>query len=207
MKHRSFRQHMADAYAEAALPAERVERLQRLAELTAPAHHAGRPAPGRWRRATWSALAACAAASVIGNVYLLSTGRPSVPQVVDKSQTLRPTPPGSAMLSPNLVVARVHADWCQPSLDLAPFYMDLGEEYRNQPVIFVTLDITDDRSREAALRIASTLGIDIVTRAPFESGVIKLVDRSAGKILAEVSDHEQMPAMELALAMALPAPP
>ena len=104
---------------------------------------------------------------------------------------------------PDLVAVNIEADWCLRSPIIAPLFAELVHEYGDRPILFVTMDITDDQARQQSQYLASNLEISGVFDAPFESGMIKLIDRSQGKILATLTSETQASMMEGLLAEAL----
>jgi hypothetical protein len=71
-------------------------------------------------------------------------------------------------------------------------FAELLRQYGNRPVLFVTLDITDDVRREQAKLLSETLGIPEAFAEPFGSGMIKLIDRDSHVVLAAVTGREQL---------------
>lgn len=112
-----------------------------------------------------------------------------------------PTGPGT----PKLVAVQIHADWCARSPEVAPIFTDLLTQYGNEPVLFVTLDITDDVRREQAKLLSATLGIPQAFDEPFQSGMIKLIDRESHRTLAAITGREQSGELEVRIANALAA--
>ncbi len=106
---------------------------------------------------------------------------------------------------PRLVAVQIHADWCARSPEVAPIFTELLTQYGNEPVLFVTLDITDDVRREQAKLLSAALGIPQALDEPFESGMIKLIDRESHSLLAAVTGREQVVELELRIAEALDA--
>ena len=55
---------------------------------------------------------------------------------------------GSAAVAPEdeptLVAVQIHADWCPRSPEVAPIFAELLSQYGHEPILFVSLDITDD---------------------------------------------------------------
>jgi thiol-disulfide isomerase/thioredoxin len=114
-------------------------------------------------------------------------------------------PGGGALAAPRLVAVQIHADWCARSPEVAPIFAELLTEYGNEPVLFVTLDITDDVRREQARLLSATLGIPQALDEPFESGMIKLIDRDSHALLAAITGREQAGVLEVRIAEALEA--
>ncbi len=102
--------------------------------------------------------------------------------------------------TPGLVAVQIHADWCARSPEVAPIFTDLLTEYGNEPVLFVTLDITDDVRRGQAELLAESLGIPQAFDPPFESGMIKLIDRRNDTLLASITGRDDSAEFELVLA-------
>ena len=61
---------------------------------------------------------------------------------------------------PDLIVARFHADWCGACKQLAPKFDSLKRAAADQPVLFVTFDLTTAESRRQAGLLAGALGLD-----------------------------------------------
>lgn len=104
---------------------------------------------------------------------------------------------------PRLVAVRIQADWCVRCPLIAPTYEELIKEHASEPLLFVTLDITDDERRRQSQRLVESLGIDEVFEAPFESGMIKLIDRRDERVLSVLTDRAQKQNLEIVLAKAL----
>lgn len=135
-----------------------------------------------WALPRW--VVACAAAAVLAAAAL------GVGLIVRAPAS----PFGSTVtssLAPSLVAVQIHADWCARSPEVAPIFAELLTEYGNKPVLFITLDITDDTRREQAKLLSSSLGIPEAFDKPFESGMIKLIDRKNHAVLATVTGRDQ----------------
>jgi thiol-disulfide isomerase/thioredoxin len=109
----------------------------------------------------------------------------------------------AALAAPQLVAVQIHADWCARSPEVAPIFTELLTKYGNEPVLFVTLDITDDVRREQAKLLSSNLGISQAFDEPFESGMIKLIDRKNHTVLAAITGREQAGELEVRIAEVL----
>ncbi len=62
---------------------------------------------------------------------------------------------------PDLIVVRFHADWCGACKQLAPKFETLKHAAADQPVLFVTFDLTTVESRRQAGLLAGGLGLDM----------------------------------------------
>lgn len=144
------------------------------------------------RRRNW-AIAATVAATVVA-LGLLLGGR----------ALFAPTPEGeTGKTAPRLVAVQIRADWCARTPEVAPLFSELLATYGNEPVLFVTLDITDDTRREQAELLSFSLGIPQAFDEPFESGMIKLIDRENRVMLAAITGREQAGEFETRIVEAL----
>lgn len=213
MSEKNLRDHLTGFYAGQSLPADKAAWLKTLAQVDT----AGAQAPGlrRGRRRfsrTLYGLAACAAVLLLATAYYVSQDRRAPDGLAGNQRSTGaddPTrsPSVGATAFPKLVAVKVHADWCARSPTIAPIFTELTEKYGNQPVLFVTFDITDEKKRRQARYLASSLGIAWVYDESFESGTIMLIDREKSELLAILTDSEQAPRMVSALASALPRQP
>jgi thiol-disulfide isomerase/thioredoxin len=210
MSKKTLRDHLVGFYGAKSLAPEAEARLRRLAEVDlVPVQAISSMPVANHRPRIWYGLAACAAIVILGLGYQLNQAGNSPGPMVASSQSgglegASKSPLIDASLQPTLVAVKLHADWCARSPTVAPIFAQLTEKYKNQPVLFVTLDVTDDTRRRQARYLASTLGIEAVFNKPYETGMLKLIDRQRGEVLAIVTDSEQVPLLEGALAQALP---
>ena len=103
---------------------------------------------------------------------------------------------------PRIAAVRDHADWCGRCPLIAATYQELVESHKNEPLLFVTLDITTDAKRNQAQQLADALGVRRVFDKPFESGIIKVIDRQSQEVLAVMRDRDDLPGVERVLASA-----
>ena len=213
MSEKNLRDHLVGFYAGQSLPSKKVARLRSLAQVDiADAQGAGLGrGAGRLSKALYG-FAACAAVLLLTTGYYAFEDRRTPDGMANGQRstgagdTTQPLS-GGAVAFPKLVAVKVHADWCARSPTIAPIFAELSEKYGNQPVLFVTLDITDEKTRQQARYLAAALGIAWIYDESFESGTIKLLDREQGEVLAILTSSEQVPRMVSALAQALPRQP
>jgi len=113
------------------------------------------------------------------------------------------SPPVITDALPRLIAVQIRADWCPRSPEVGPVFTDLLAQFGNEPVLFITLDITDDTLREQAMLLSETLDIPQAFDEPFESGMIKLIDRENDVLLATITGSEQAEEFEIRIAEAL----
>ena len=104
---------------------------------------------------------------------------------------------------PKLVAVQIHADWCPRSPEVAPVFADLLSQYGNEPILFVSLDITDEVRRGQAELLAESLGVPGAFEEPFGSGMIKLIDRESQALIATITGNGPYEEFEFRLAEVL----
>lgn len=210
-------------YADVAPSRELSDRLRALAEVDlAPARPAdARPAQTRaLLRQSWRGYALATAACLgmaltyalgyrVGAADRSSNGRGLRPiQIPTSSPTLEgPTVEANNKQSPSLVAVRLHADWCPRCPTIAPIYADLEKRFGDDPVLFVTLDLTTPTTRQQARLLAQSLGVPNALEEPRGPGQIKLIDRGRHEMLAVIEGEGDLKNWEAALAKALPKEP
>ncbi len=91
--------------------------------------------------------------------------------------------------TPALYVIKVHADWCGSCKALVPILDEVRETMSAEPVLFLTLDVTDaDRTGQARL-LAAALGIEQHLKTNNKTGLV-LVINPEDKALLETLTKE-----------------
>ncbi len=92
---------------------------------------------------------------------------------------------------PDLIIARFHADWCGACKQLAPKFDSLKRAAADQPVLFVTLDLTSAESRRQAGLLAGALGLDKAwDRSGMQTGQAMIVCGRSKEVIATVPADE-----------------
>ncbi len=92
---------------------------------------------------------------------------------------------------PDLIVVRFHADWCGACKQLAPKFDALKQAAADQPVLFVTLDLTSAESRRQAGLLAGALGLDKAwDRSGMQTGQAMIVCGRYKEVIATVPAAE-----------------
>jgi hypothetical protein len=105
---------------------------------------------------------------------------------------------------PRLVAVNIRADWCLRTPEVTPIFETLTERYGDEPILFLTMNVTEDADRRQARYMATAMGIEQVFDEPFESGMIKLIDRESATVVAMLTGEEDVPEMENLLAQVIP---
>lgn len=212
------RDHLDNALAgfyEARRPAP--DRALRLVDLAMAETAAPRPFARIAGPLTWGIAAALLLASTAVVAYRV--GKASAPAArpvyIQPAQTVA-APRKNDSVQPKLILVRAHADWCPRCPTIAPIFADLTRKYANEPILFITLDITSPETRQQAWMMADSLGVLNLIGQPgdngrrrVEPGVIQLIDRDVSAVLAEIRTTDDQPQFEQRLASVLPenAPP
>ena len=205
-------------YQQASLPPERAREIARFVRA---AIATCRPTESAHSRSRWAkreyALAACVGLLLLGTVYSarqadIARRKVAALQSAALQASSRKTAEGAApsknlIAAPRLVAVRLHADWCGRCPEIGPIFTQIMNQYRNEPVQFVTLDFTNEATRQRAQTLATALRIDWLATRSFETGMIKLVDTDKRETLAILTARGDLPRMTDALALALPRRP
>ncbi len=206
MSRKYLEEHLQDYYQGQSLSGKELKRLTMMARTSSPGkEYSMAQLLMAWWPRTLAGFVAGAFVALIGvSIFLQQTedgpqGFPSLPNDIHSQQVLNT----SLDATPGIVAVQIHADWCRRSPLVASHFKELTSKYGNQPILFVTLDITDETKRKQARLLAKNLGIEHVFDKPFESGMIKLLNRKQPDVLMVFTEEEQRPGMEILLAQAL----
>jgi thiol-disulfide isomerase/thioredoxin len=109
---------------------------------------------------------------------------------------------------PELVLVRFDAEWCKFCRRLAPTYDELRRRHATDPVLFVTLDLTDKASRRQAEYLAGSLKLDDAwTRNALAAGRMMLVSVRTGEIVSTMTSATTIDEAAKRLAEALRTTP
>ena len=78
--------------------------------------------------------------------------------------------------APSAVVFKMHADWCPSCKALEPTLAELKAELKGEPVLFITLDITDSANTEQSRLLAEALGIESIMKKNNKTGLTLVYD-------------------------------
>lgn len=115
---------------------------------------------------TLSTLVACTGFAALAWSGSVGGLQPSLPPKQPKlpGYPTHPTPPGkkdapsSEARVPKVVVLKLHADWCDACKKMGSMFEDLTAKFDEEPVLFITLDLTDSSTRSRAELMIGALG-------------------------------------------------
>jgi len=202
-----LKEHLADYYGAQSLPEPVASQLEHVADPTEPRGH-GRPAPRSTRMGVRTkALIACMLALVLLAVGLLRQVNRLEVELTDLRRQGPATVPArdvdqagdvrlASMEQPNLVAVYVYADWCPRCPIVGPIYGQIAEAYGADDVLFVKLDVTDQRTRHQMGLLADVLDIKWLPKNQRQSGMITLIDREQQIVLATLTGPDQLRDLE-----------
>ena len=94
---------------------------------------------------------------------------------------------GISLKPPAVIAARFHADWCRTCAAFTPVFPVLVRATSDLPVMYVTLDMTNEVTRRQAGYLAGSLGLsDAWSKFAGKVGTIALIDAENGRTLSTV---------------------
>jgi len=95
-----------------------------------------------------------------------------------------------------IAAIKFHADYCGACKKLDPKITELKSTFKDQGVVFVRFDFTNDESKKKTKSIASTEGLESVLSANKGTGYIVLYDLKAKKIVGKLNNLQDVVEME-----------
>ena len=124
----------------------------------------------------WSWVLAFAIPLVICAASLIAGG----PAGQSKEGELSDTP-----REPRLIAVRFDADWCKVCKETAGEFAKLRKQVEGEPVLFMTLDMTDAKTRTQSEYLASVTGLNAIWKtASKRIGMLIVVDAESREELA-----------------------
>jgi len=113
----------------------------------------------------------------------------------------------TAAQAPSLVVAKFHADWCGACRAMGDVATDLANKHDGQPILFVTMDLTNATTKRQSEMRAAALGLgDLFDANQDKTGFLVVVDAKTRVEVARLTREQSLKDMSGALAKALPKP-
>lgn len=216
MSKHDLRQHVADFYGDKSLSSPAVARLVSLAEAdrgerVGEVIHRRR---GRWLFSMIGVAAGVALTLLAAPLFRVQDDAARNPAdiasllVVEKDSTggseLVNGPSNSGhQLVPRLVAVNFQVDGCPAAARMEPVFTELVCKYADKRVMFARYDMTNEKSKRFSSNVATGLGINWACEGTCQSGTILLIDRERSKVLAKVTNGQNIPEMVRALDRAL----
>jgi len=94
---------------------------------------------------------------------------------------------------PKLLAVKFYADWCGTCKQLDPGLNKVISKFEDKPVLFVTMDLTDDFRTNQSKMLANSLGFGKIFKENQGTGFVLLLDPVKFKVLGQI-DPSQTPA-------------
>ncbi len=105
--------------------------------------------------------------------------------------------------SPKLIAVKHHGDWCGSCKKMGSIFTDLRNKFDGQPVLFVTLDLTNISTRNQSELLAAALGLQSVYKNNPGTGFILLVDPKTHRVVKKLTADQDIKTMSKAIAAGL----
>lgn len=106
-------------------------------------------------------------------------------------------PARTAARVPQVLAVRFHADWCGACKKLDGVFAELRRRTSDAPVLYLTMDLTDEVTRRQAEYLAGVVGLDQVWAAQGNKvGSIVFVDPASKRALSNIAATDSIAELE-----------
>ena len=88
---------------------------------------------------------------------------------------------------PQVIAVKLHADWCGSCKKMGTAFEDLSNKFDGKPVLFVTLDRTNNTTRHQSDLLASAIGAGKIAADNPGTGYVLLLDGKSRKVLGKLT--------------------
>ena len=144
------------------------------------------------RATTWLAAAAAVLLVVLGAIVWTRADEPPAPTAVASTET------------PRLIAVKFWHATCPACAEIAPRYAGVQDVFVDEPVLFVTFDMSTEASRAQSRLLADALGLGELYDDEFgATGFVVLVDAATRREIGRLTHKQRASEMERELASAL----
>ena len=97
--------------------------------------------------------------------------------------------------TPKLIAVKHHGDWCGSCKKMGTTFTDLRNKFDGQPILFVTLDLTNVSTRNQSELLASALGLKTVYQNNPGTGFILLINPQTQKVVKKLTADQDLKMM------------
>ena len=95
-----------------------------------------------------------------------------------------------------IAAIKFHADYCGACKKLEPKISELKTTFKDQGVVFVQFDFTDDASKKKTKELAASEGLESVLNSNKGTGYIVLYDLKNKKVVGKLKNSQDVAEME-----------
>ncbi len=99
------------------------------------------------------------------------------------------------LVESELMIVKFHADWCGSCKAMGPVMEDLTNKLDGKPVLFVSLDFTNNLTRHQANLMANGLGIGEIVKNNNGTGFLLVVDSNTKEVKARLTKSQTVSEM------------
>lgn len=107
----------------------------------------------------------------------------------------RASVPLAPNLNPEIIVAKVHADWCASCQVVEPHFQGLRQEFIGEPVLFLVFDRTDEGAIANSVKLAKALNLDEVFAEHTKTGELLVIDTETEDVIEIFTKEDSRDAM------------
>ena len=107
----------------------------------------------------------------------------------------RASVPLAPNLNPEIIVAKVHADWCASCQVVEPHFQGLRQKFLGEPVLFLVFDRTDEGAIANSAKLAKALNLDEVFAEHTKTGELLVIDTETEDVIEIFTKEDSQDAM------------
>lgn len=96
---------------------------------------------------------------------------------------------------PEIIVAKVHADWCASCQVVEPHFQGLRQKFLGEPVLFLVFDRTDEGAIANSAKLAKALNLDEVFAEHTKTGELLVIDTETEDVIEIFTKEDSRDAM------------
>lgn len=109
--------------------------------------------------------------------------------------TLAPQLQAGDVPTPKLIAVKHHGDWCGSCKKMGTTFTDLRNKFDGQPILFVTLDLTNVSTRNQSELLASALGLKSIYQNNPGTGFILLINPQTHQVVKKLTANQDLKMM------------
>lgn len=138
--------------------------------------------------------------SAVLTATLLALGvAPAALSLTGCSQSPEYTAQPATVRDAQVVAVKFHADWCGACKQLDGPVGELKSAYKGRPVKFLTVDLTNDSTKESSRRMLEQYNLDGLMDSYKATGYVLLIDAGTGAVITRLTTADSLDDMKSAI--------